>query len=68
MTANDWVTFGWGIWMLILLTGFLCIAFDRLPAPPACAGACEVAAAPLTSPTPPYFPQMLRTRLSATAV
>jgi hypothetical protein len=27
MTANDWVTFGWGIWMLILLSGFLYIAF-----------------------------------------
>ena len=27
MTANDWVTFGWGIGMLILLSGFLHIAF-----------------------------------------
>ena len=27
MTANDWVTFGWGIWTLILLSGVLHIAF-----------------------------------------
>ena len=27
MTGNDWVTFNWGIWVLVLLSGFLFIAF-----------------------------------------
>ena len=27
MTRNDWVTFSWGIWSLLLLSGFLFIEF-----------------------------------------
>jgi hypothetical protein len=27
MTGNDWVTFSWGIWVLVLLSGFLFMAF-----------------------------------------
>jgi hypothetical protein len=27
MTGNDWVTFSWGTWVLVLLSGFLFIAF-----------------------------------------
>ena len=27
MARNDWVTFSWGIWSLVLLSGFLLIEF-----------------------------------------